>query len=238
MPTKSILPHAVLLTIISLLLFELTPLDLWLQQFFFDTHGHHWVLSASERISHLIFYDAPRLLFTLFVLVLGISLLFARRLGISADNARNMRIVLLSLILVPGCVSLLKTATDVACPRDLTMFGGNVAYASVFEHHAKSSETHARRRCFPAGHASGGFALMSLSFLFSTRRNRRRAMYFGLTVGWTTGIYKILIGDHFIGHTVISMCLAWTIIQMIASIEHHRLSRRKSREFAAPETIG
>jgi len=34
-------------------------------------------------------------------------------------------------------------------------------------------------------------------------------------IGWSMGTYKMLIGDHFLSHTTITMILAWLLILMI-----------------------
>ncbi|HRM99840.1 MAG TPA: phosphatase PAP2 family protein, partial [Aliarcobacter cryaerophilus] len=68
---------------------------------------------------------------------------------------------------------------------------------------------------WPAGHATMGFSLMSLYFLFKKPRNQKIALAFGVTVGVLTGGYKILIGDHFLSHTIVTMILAWLVILII-----------------------
>jgi membrane-associated PAP2 superfamily phosphatase len=59
---------------------------------------------------------------------------------------------------------------------------------------------------------------MSLFFLFHSARNRKRALLFGITTGWLMGTYKMLIGDHFLSHTIVTMLLAWLIICAIAAM--------------------
>jgi len=71
-------------------------------------------------------------------------------------------------------------------------------------------------KCWPAGHASGGFALLSLFFLFKSRKNKKIAIITALSVGWAMGLYKMVIGDHFLSHTIITMMLAWLIVLIIA----------------------
>lgn len=44
--------------------------------------------------------------------------------------------------------------------------------------------------------------LLSLFFLFHSRRNRIRGLWFRIASGWITGGYKMVIGDHFLSHTV------------------------------------
>ncbi len=40
-----------------------------------------------------------------------------------------------------------------------------------------------------------------------------------LIIGWSMGIYKMAIGDHFfLSHTLITMILAWLIILIIVKI--------------------
>lgn len=36
-----------------------------------------------------------------------------------------------------------------------------------------------------------------------------------MVIGWSMGSYKMLIGDHFLSHTVITMILAWLLILLI-----------------------
>ena len=73
-------------------------------------------------------------------------------------------------------------------------------------------------KCWPAGHASGGFALMALFFLFKTPKNQKRALIGALIIGWSIGTYKMLLGDHFISHTIITMILSWLIILIIVKL--------------------
>lgn len=70
-------------------------------------------------------------------------------------------------------------------------------------------------RCYHAGHASGGFALISLVFLFKSKRNKVIAAVSALAIGWSMGLYKMLIGDHFLSHTIVTMLLAWLTILIV-----------------------
>ncbi|MFA5454365.1 MAG: phosphatase PAP2 family protein [Sulfurimonas sp.] len=63
-----------------------------------------------------------------------------------------------------------------------------------------------------------GFALLSLFFLFKSQRNQKRAVIIALLIGFSIGIYKMLIGDHFFSHTIIAMLIAWLIILLIDSL--------------------
>jgi membrane-associated PAP2 superfamily phosphatase len=39
-----------------------------------------------------------------------------------------------------------------------------------------------------------------------------------MVLGWSTASYKMLIGDHFLSHTVVTMILAWLIILLIVAV--------------------
>lgn len=205
--------------LVCLLVFEVTPLDLWVQQFFFDVSTQQWLWRGAEPVSRLLLYDGIKKLLIVFALILLISL-FCSRYSVALHRYRSgIRIVLISLLLVPLSVSALKATTNVACPRALGVFGGKLPYVSVLAHYPVGQQPSRRQRCFPAGHASGGFALLSLFFLFKSNRNRKRALVFALLTGWLMGGYKMLIGDHFLSHTLVSMLLAWLIINAIVKVD-------------------
>ena len=89
---------------------------------------------------------------------------------------------------------------------------------AVWESYPEKYKNMKRIACWPAGHASGGFALLSLFFLFKNRRNKIIALITALIIGWSMRIYKMAIGDHFLSHTLITMILAWFIILIIVKI--------------------
>jgi membrane-associated PAP2 superfamily phosphatase len=199
--------------------FELTPSDLWIQQWLYDAELQSWIWSRNEPVTRLLLYDGAKRLLVLFALGLIVSLVFCRRIRRWHNHCRGLRIVVLSLMLVPLCVSGLKHTTNVACPKSLDQFGGTLPYVRVLEAYPTDARPAHRQQCFPAGHASGGFALMSLAFLFRTPRRRHLALLLGVLAGWITGGYKMAIGDHFFSHTLISMLLAWFIINLVVIVE-------------------
>jgi membrane-associated PAP2 superfamily phosphatase len=69
---------------------------------------------------------------------------------------------------------------------------------------------------FPAGHASGGFALLSLAFAWGTSSARRRGVLIGCVYGGTMGLYQIARGEHFLSHTLATAVLAWLIAACLA----------------------
>ena len=100
-------------------------------------------------------------------------------------------------------------------------------YIRLFESYAENQRPAEKQQCFPAGHASGGFALMALYFLFKSKRNRRYGLVSGIVTGWIMGSYKMFIGDHFLSHTLVTMISAWLIINSIAIADDFIVSRLK-----------
>jgi len=207
-----------ILLLICLLWFEFTPTDMWLQKLLYHESIHAWLWDRNEKISLFLFYDGIKVAIAVFGLGMIASLFALRKSPIVQQYRKGMVTVSLSLILVPAIAAGLKATTNVACPRDLTSFGGSIPYVRLFDHYPAGEKPQERQRCYPAGHASGGFALMSLFFLFHSARNRNRALIFGIATGWLMGIYKMLIGDHFLSHTIVTMLLAWLIICTIAAV--------------------
>jgi len=220
MKTKQLILTSLSL-VLTLCLFEVSDLDLVVQQYFYDAQQHLWMISKDNAVLDLIFYSGFKRV------LIGIALSILIALIIFRDNAwiksykPGLLIVLLSLLVVPLVIGELKAVTNVACPKQLTIFGGNYPYISVFEHYPDNFEQVKPAKCFPAGHASGGFALMSLFFLFKRRRNRLLGLAVGISSGWATGGYKMLIGDHFLSHTIVTMLLAWLLIMIIAGLVKH-----------------
>jgi len=168
----------------------------------------------------------------LFILVMSlvlIGLLFFRRMKLIQVYQEGLLILCLSVILVPSVVGVLKATTNVPCPRDITRYNGHYPYVTVLTPYPENFRQTERIKCFPAGHASGGFALLSLFFLFKKRKNRFIALFSAAIVGWALGGYKMLIGDHFLSQTVVTMILAWLIILVIAKNIQTRSKKNRSK---------
>jgi membrane-associated PAP2 superfamily phosphatase len=217
----------------TVLVFELTPLDLWFQDLFFDVETGRWWVDASAAVPKALFYVGPKALLILFGLgMIGLFLGPERlRHALQLDGRREaIGVVILVLAIGPAFISGLKATTHVFCPSELTRYGGDIPYTRIF---SRSAETHppARRgRCFPAGHASGGFALLSLAGLSRSRRGQRLGIGIGLVAGGGMGAYQILKGAHFLSHTLITAWLMWILFivcKRLTSIVSRTMERRK-----------
>ncbi|MDP3588831.1 MAG: phosphatase PAP2 family protein [Sulfuricurvum sp.] len=214
-PTKNILITAIVL-IVAVLFFGLSPADIWVQKHFYNLATHQWILDTNNTVLKFVFYDGiKRLLIVIAVLFLFVLILGWKKQWMRAYR-RGLIIVVLSSIAVPLVVGSLKAVSNMPCPKSLDIFNGTYPHTCVWEKYATKDCHLEKQKCWPAGHASGGFALLSLIFLFHSRKNKIIAGSIAMGIGWSMGSYKMLIGDHFLSHTVITMILAWLLILLIA----------------------
>jgi len=204
-----------LLLIVAILFFGISGIDIEVQNIFFNENRQEWILDKNLEPYRFIFYDGIKKLLIAVALSFLLAILFFRKNPTIQEYKKGIIVVILSAILVPLIVGGLKKATNMPCPKNEIHYGGVYPATKVWEHYPKSFHQPSSIKCFPAGHASGGFALLSLFFLFKTNRNRRIALLSALTVGWSMGLYKMLIGDHFLSHTIITMILAWLIVLLL-----------------------
>ncbi|MDD2265820.1 phosphatase PAP2 family protein [Sulfuricurvum sp.] len=223
-----------LILLLSILFFGLSGTDIWVQKHFYNPSTHQWIVDTNNPVLKFIFYDGiKRLLIILNVLVL-IGLIAWWKKPFLLPYKRGLVIVVLSSIFVPLLVSSLKAVTNIPCPKSLEIFDGTYPHTCVWEKYPSDFCQKQKQKCWPAGHASGGFALLSLIFLFRTRKAKIASVALAMVIGWSMGSYKMLIGDHFLSHTFITMIMAWLIISIIVAI----LNRMEQKGVIALHTRG
>ena len=204
-----------LLLVFTVIFFGITELDITVQDMFFNNSNQTWILDRELQPYKFIFYDGIKKLLILMALSFLMALIFLRKNSLIKKYKKGLLLVVLSAIFIPVTIGSLKKATNMPCPKNEIHYGGVYPFSKVWEHYPKEFKQPSSIKCFPAGHASGGFALLSLFFLFKRRRNKILALVVALTVGWSMGLYKMLIGDHFFSHTFITMVIAWLIILLL-----------------------
>jgi len=207
-----------LLLFISIIFFGTSTLDIDLQNLLYNTQTHQWFLDKHAEPYHFIFYSGIKKLLILIAVILLMVLVFFKKHPRVKPYTKGLFIILLSAIFVPLITGGLKKYSNMPCPKNEIHYGGKYPHTAVWEQYEVPYNTFKNIRCWPAGHASGGFALMSLFFLFRRRRNKILALSTALITGWSMGTYKMFIGDHFFSHTFITMLLAWLIILIIEKI--------------------
>lgn len=200
-----------------ILFFSFLEVDRLLQDSFYIIAEKRWIFHKdNNQLLHFIFYDAIKRLLILFSLcILGVILFFSKR-SFFNERKHGLVIVLLSMIFVPVIVGGLKASTNTPCPKNLIYYDGKYPDVKILDRYPDDFKIKSKSKCWPAGHASGGFALMSTMFFFKSRRNKILALIFSLIIGWIMGSYKILMGDHFLSHTIVTMLISWLVILIVA----------------------
>lgn len=120
----------------------------------------------------------------------------------------------LAMALSTLAVSLLKAASQHSCPWDLVGYGGQAHPFGLFE---AASANPGPGRCFPGGHASGGFALMAGFFLLWPHRPLAAVAVqaLGLLTGMVMGWGQMMRGAHFLSHNLWSAWVVWAVCVLL-----------------------
>ncbi len=124
-------------------------------------------------------------------------------------NSRVMIISLITTILIPITISILKRFSSHSCPWDLLIYAGGQKLIEWWEYAPNVSG-----KCFPAGHAATGLCIMGISIIFYAQNNIKytRCFYIlGIAAGLILGIAQQARGAHFLSHTLASVYIACSI---------------------------
>lgn len=211
----SFAPHFswTLAALAALLAWDALGADPALARLFGDAQGfalrEHWLWS---RVLH----EGMRPLGWLAVGWLALGL--ARPLGVLRRLDRGARVQLLagtvaSLVVIQW----FKHASATSCPWDLRLFGGAADYVS---HWAWRLSDGGPGHCFPAGHASAGFAFFSGYFVLRpvAPRLARRWLWATLAAGLVLGLAQQVRGAHFMSHTAWTAWLCWSTAWLVDGV--------------------
>jgi membrane-associated PAP2 superfamily phosphatase len=195
--------------------FATSELDRSVQDALYDFSRHRWLVDAHDALPRLLLYRLPKALLAAWTVTLAVQAwrLWRRSRPVCAPAVRERLFLVAALALVPAFVGLGKQVTGIHCPCEVDRYGGRAPYHVLLRPAPPQRPGVPRGRCFPAAHASGGFAVMALAFTGS--RRLRRAGW-GLALGWVMGAYQMARGAHYLSHTVVSMLLAWAIALALA----------------------
>jgi membrane-associated PAP2 superfamily phosphatase len=213
-------------------------LDFWIEQRFYDPASHTFPLKGA---SHLVFYGH-----TMLKNVTSLGLLIAIVLAVASTWVgvlRSWRRALVSFCLMAGGAALavqqLKDSSVHACPWDLTMYGGHDAWFPLFDRVSAAVEL---GRCWPGGHASGGFAIVAGYFALRTQHPQwaRRMLVLGLSLGAIMGGVQMMRGAHFLSHNLWSLWVVWATclaIDAMLRVVAHVWQRRSAIASVLPAEI-
>lgn len=193
-------------SLLCLLAWDASGLDLVLAHWFGTAQGFalrdHWLFTT-------VLHEGARRLSWL--LVVGLSLAVWWPVGVLRQLDRWQRLQLVvSILLGLALVVAIKRISSTSCPWDLAEFGGLARYVS---HWRFGLVDGGGAHCFPAGHASAGFAFVGGYFVLRDRAPRAARIWLAtaLTAGLVLGVSQQMRGAHFMSHTLWTAWLCWTV---------------------------
>lgn len=188
-------------------------LDFQVQAWFWD--GRDWLIPKDSGWFHQVAYTGPKVVLYAFALWLLWMMATPDRSPAWLTRRRAAYLFISMAVISIVCVQL-RAVSQMATPRDLKVYGAIAPSAwdhlLLFDAKPANYPSHA----FPAGHASGGFALLSLAFAWTSASSRRRGFLIGCVYGGTMGLYQLARGEHFLSHTLATAALAWLIAACLA----------------------
>lgn len=193
-------------SLFCLLAWDASGQDIQVARLFASASGFalrdHWFL---VRVLH----EGARNTAWLVMLALAVAIWWP--FGVLRQMERGQRVQLVaSTLLAVLLINVLKYASTTSCPWDLTEFGGVAQHIS---HWALGMADGGVGHCFPAGHASAGFAFVSGFFVLRQHQPRAARWWLvaALAAGLVLGGAQQLRGAHFVSHTLWTGWLCWTI---------------------------
>lgn len=182
--------------------------DQWLADQLYRAEGGHWLLKDHWFTATLV-HRGGKYASTAAAVGLLVFGLLARRSSRWRSWSRPALYLVLAVALSTAAVSLLKGLTHMDCPWDLAGYGGGRAFFGLFE----SRHGLPASGCFPAGHASAGYAWVALYFAALATRPRWRwaGLATGLGAGLLFGISQQLRGAHFLSHDLWTLATCWGV---------------------------
>lgn len=186
--------------------FEFGKVDTWIADKLYAWEGGTWALKNAWITNTIIHQSGKKL--SLLIAVIILTLLIVSYLS---QYLRQYRRELVYLLLAAGggsvLISAFKSISHVSCVWDFSRYGGKLEYASVYSQILNMSGDN----CFPAGHASGGYAWLAFYFLGVYKHSKWRWIGLGgaLSVGLIFGFSQQLRGAHFITHDLWTLAICW-----------------------------
>jgi membrane-associated PAP2 superfamily phosphatase len=216
---------SLLVALALVLLWDASGLDLPAVRIFGSAAGFVW---RDHWLTHGLLHEGARVLGNLVLLALVVNvwrpLPFARRL-----SRRERLAWLATLLLCVATIPLLKAGSLTSCPWSLEEFGGSAHHVS---HWLWGVRDGGGGGCFPSGHASTAFCL--LSGWFALRRDHARAariwLCASIAAGLLLGLAQTMRGAHYPSHT---LWTAWICLALCTAC-HHAARRVPQPMLATP----
>ena len=193
---------------------------------FFDSNTGEWI-AASSPWANAVIHMGGRWVIRAVVVLMFLIWMFGKHSTQLRCWHRQAGYACLAMTLSIALVGALKATTNVDCPWDLETFGGRYPFVPLF---ADRPDGLPHAHCFPAAHASSGYALVALYFALRERSATlsRWALTVGVVTGLLFGVAQQARGAHFLSHDVVSAFLSWmTCLSVYTFIFDASLARSK-----------
>jgi membrane-associated PAP2 superfamily phosphatase len=193
-----------------LAVWDYSRFDVWMATNFADASGfalqNHWLWKG-------LLHDAIKPLPWLLEVVLLAAIWWPWGTLRQLPKARRAQLALTTLLALL-LISEIKLHSHTSCPWDLKQFGGVAVYVS---HWALGVADGGSGGCFPAGHASAGFAFLGGFFAFKhfLPRVARRWLVGALVAGLVMGVAQQVRGAHYMSHTLWTAWLCWACAALV-----------------------
>ena len=214
-------------------------MDMWVSHALFNdatgqflyNHDTSWV----EVVLHIWFKNLLLLIPAYALLQVLVGFWLKRQHGfnnIQQEVWRRWLAALLAALLSMLLVTYLKKWTNQACPWSLIDFAGKWPYTDLF---AVKPWGNSDMACWPAGHASGGFILLSFAFVGGWPPNVWNArlassqiqppsflsahafVWYAVVLGMLLGLARVAQGAHFFSHQFWS--LWWVVLANMVFVQ-------------------
>ena len=129
------------------------------------------------------------------------------------DRSARLQLAVTTLLACVA-VTVIKAVSVTSCPWDLQAFGGVAHYVPHWGSWGQVDG--GSGHCFPAGHASSGFAFVGGWFVFRPwPKIATRWLVGALAAGLLFGIAQQLRGAHFMSHTLWTGWICWVVAWMV-----------------------
>lgn len=209
---RHLLP-ALIFGLLMLLIYPYTSLDTRIADLFFDVQLHQFTFKKDPFLVVWMHVGLKWLIVTVALACLVPALLSYRLAGLKPYRLSFMW-VFAGMVISTAAVAILKHYNQHGCPWDITLYGGHLPLFGLFTTAPAGVEA---GRCFPAGHPSGGFALMAFYFAFMHSKPRFSVFMLGLglLMGLLMGLAQMIRGAHFLSHVLWSGWVVWTVLLML-----------------------
>jgi membrane-associated PAP2 superfamily phosphatase len=207
-----------LLTLASALI-TLFDLDRHVADTLYTWQGGTWALN-NAWLTETVLHTGARQVTRIMGMLMALGFIVSAAIPRWRQFLLPIGFLLLAVAGGTAIVSSLKHSLGASCPWEFSRYGGSLNYRTVFEQLILRNG----KGCFPAGHASAGYAWVAVYFLGLWRQSnwRHGALVVALLVGLAFGIARQVCGAHFISHDVWMLAVCWFWSASLYLIFFHR----------------